>query len=65
MPQPGKRAAGELAARSVLELSGLPYLAIASSTGSVQNAVSIEIDGRHASMRGLCESSTAAKLRDI
>jgi hypothetical protein len=59
--QAGERAAGELTPWSVLNISGLPYFAIASSTASVQNAVSIEIDRRHASTRRLCQSITAAK----
>ncbi len=59
--QPGEFAARELAAWSVLKISGLPYRAIASSTASVQNAVSIEIDSRHASTLRLCQSMTAAR----
>ena len=59
--QAGERAAGELAALIGVNISGLPYFAIASSTASVQNTVSIEIDRRHANTRRLFQSITAAR----
>ena len=46
---------------SVLKISGLPYLANASSTASMQNAASMVIDSRYASTLRLCQSTTAAR----
>jgi len=46
---------------SVLKISGLPCLAIASSTASRQNSTSIVIDTRHDRTRRLNQSTTAAR----
>ena len=51
--KPVKAAPANWLPRSVLKISGVPYLVIASSTASVQNSVSIEIDSRQASTRRL------------
>src|SRR5208283_5248370 len=53
--------AGELAALSVLKISGRPYLANASSTASRQNSTSMVIDSRQARTRRLNQSITAAR----
>jgi hypothetical protein len=44
----GKGEAGELAALSVLKMSGLPYRAIASSSAATQKSASIVFDSRQA-----------------
>jgi len=46
---------------SVLKISGLQYLASASSTASMQNSTSIVIDRRHARTRRVDQSTTAAR----
>jgi hypothetical protein len=46
---------------SVLQISGLPCLASASSNVSTQNAASMVIDTRHDNTRRLNQSSTTAR----
>lgn len=59
--QAGELAAGELRALSVLKISGLPKRAMASSTASMQKAVSIVIESRQARTLRLNQSTTAAR----
>ena len=47
-----KSGAGELAPWSVLKISGLPDVAKASSSASMQNSTSIVFDSRHARTAG-------------
>ena len=46
---------------SVLKISGLPCLARASSTASMQKSASMVIDSRQLSTRRVCQSTTAAR----
>jgi hypothetical protein len=57
----GERLAGELAAWSVLKISGLPYLPMASSSASMQKPASIVIDTRWESTRRVNQSTTATR----
>ena len=59
--QAGEGGAGELAAWSVLKISGAPCLARASSTASMQKSASMLIDTRQDKTRRVNQSITAAR----